>query len=148
MRDFARWFWTEQSRNALLVCAGRDLGVTFNPAHWTGDATDTYLCYQRIYAPRQGEVTAADLAKVSEARPLRVVLFNETPQVTPAFTSWLSGMLQHYRLSKLATFPVSSLEAKPGANWDELYLIYEFVPLPGVAPPTTVSMRPVAASRH
>ena len=146
VRDFARWFWTEQSRNALLVCAGRDLGVTFSPSHWSGDATDTYLCYQRIYAPRRGGVTAADLAQVSETRPLRIVLFNETPQHTPAFAAWMAEMLAHYRLRNVATYPVSSLEKKAGANWDELYLVYEFVPIPGAAPWTAIRERSMPAT--
>lgn len=132
-RDFARWFWTELSRNSELVCAHEDLNADFDPEHWSGRATDMYLCYQRIYSARHRKGLAPNLSAISDAHPLRVVLFNETPQGTPAFDAWFRAMASRYRLRNLDVYPVSSLEKRPGANWDQLYLIYEFVPLPGVA---------------
>jgi hypothetical protein len=130
VRAFAHWFWTELSRDAELACVHRDLGVTFNPRHWSIEATDTYLCYQRIYSPRHRRKARPDLDRVSESHPLRVVLFNEIPEYTspPLFASWMAEMSTRYRLRDLRTYPVSTLEAKPGATWDQLYLVYEFVP--------------------
>ena len=51
-RAFAKWLWTEKSINAELACPKVDFGQVFQPTHWGVDATDTYLCYQRIYSPR------------------------------------------------------------------------------------------------
>ena len=129
-RAFAHWFWTELSRDGELACVHRDLGVSFDPAHWARDATETYLCYQRIYSPRHRVGARVDLDKVSAARPLRVVLFNELPAGTPAFDAWIGGMLARYQLVGVRSFPVSSLEAKRGTTWDQFYLVYEFVPKP------------------
>jgi hypothetical protein len=129
-RAFAQWFWTELSRDAELACAHRDLGVTFNPRHWTTEATDTYLCYQRIYSPRHRRKALPDLDRLSESHPLRVVLFNEIPEYAspPLFAFWMAEMSKRFRLRGVRTYPVSTLELKAGATWDQLYLVYEFVP--------------------
>ena len=139
-RSFARWFWTELSRDGELACAGRDLGVVFEPKHWTEDATDTYLCYQKIFSPRHRSGAKLDLGKVSAARPLRCVFFNETPGDDPSFQAWFAEMLTRYDLSNLRTFPVSSIERKRGPTWDQLYVVYEFVPKPHAA--ESVAKRP------
>ncbi len=131
VRSFAQWFWVDLARDGVLVCAHRDLGVTFEPKHWTRDATDTYLVYQKIYSPRHRAGAAANLDAVSAARPLRVVLFNEIPAGTPAFEAWLAGMLGRYDLRRVVEYPVSSLERKIGPTWDQLYLVYEFAPKAG-----------------
>jgi hypothetical protein len=128
VRSFARWFWTELSRSGELVCPRRDLGLTFDPHHWTKDATDTYLCYQAIYSPLHRRAAPPDLRNVSAARPLRVVLFNEMPQGTPVFDAWMADMLTRYHLRGLTAYPVSSIERKRGPTWDQMYLVYEFVP--------------------
>src|SRR5262249_54678590 len=122
--------WTDLARDGELVCINRDLGAVFDPRHWTKDATDTYLCYQKIYSPRHRRGAAPDLAAVSDARPLRCVLFNEAPQDTPAFQAWLAGMLARYRLRSAVPYHVRSVERKRGPTWDQLYLVYEFVPKP------------------
>jgi hypothetical protein len=141
VRAFARWFWTELPRDGELVCVNRDLGVSFDPLHWTRDATDTYLCYQKIYSPRHRRGARPDLAAVSDARPLRVVLFNEVPTDTPAFRSWLAGMLTRYRLRDTRPYPVSSVEKKRGPTWDQIYVVYEFVPKDAGPAPTPVAER-------
>jgi hypothetical protein len=143
VRAFARWFWTELSRDSVLACARSDLGLSFDPRHWTRDATDAYLCYQKIYSPRHRLGAGPDLAAVSRSRPLRVVLFNETPQGTPAFDAWMAGMLTRYDFFRVFTYPVSSLEKKIGPTWDQLYVIYEFVPKLPPPGPAAVADRPL-----
>lgn len=128
MRAFAQWFWTEQSRDGELVCLKTDLGVVVNPKLWTGGATDTYLCYQRIYSPRHNRRAAPDLARVSPTRPLRCVVFNEYPDNNPAFIGWIADMSRRYDLRDVVPYKVSSLEPKRGPTWDQLYRVYEFVP--------------------
>ncbi len=128
VRSFAAWFWTELSRDGELACIRGDLGVSFSQKHWTKDATDTYLCYQKIYSPRHRRGLPLNPASISRQRPLRVVLFNELPQGTPEFQSWMNGMLERYELTRAVPYPVSSLEKAMGPTWDQLYLVYEFVP--------------------
>jgi hypothetical protein len=144
VRSFARWFWTELSQDAELACVGRDLGVVFNPKHWTVDATDTYLCYQKIYSPRHRAGGGLDLAKVSATHPLRCVLFNETPGKDPEFQAWMQEMLTQFDLKDTATYHVRSIERKLGPTWDQIYLVYEFVPKPGL--PTPLAGKPNAGS--
>ena len=127
-RSFARWFWTELSRRGELACVKRDFGVEFDPRHWTRDATDTYLCYQKIFSPRHRAGGKFDESKISDKHPLRCVLFNETPAGTPGFDAWMAAMLTKYDLRGVTPYPVSSIEKRMGATWDQLYLVYEFVP--------------------
>ncbi|MFO0949749.1 MAG: hypothetical protein U0835_01075 [Isosphaeraceae bacterium] len=145
VRAFAQWFWTELSRDGELACAHRDLGLTFDPRHWANDATDTYLTYQNIYSQRHRARRPPDLSRVTDRRPLRVVFFNEMPGSThpQEFSKWLDAMSRDYRLRELKTYPVSSLEKKRGATWDQIYLVYEFVPQP---PP--VAAQPGAPPRR
>jgi len=129
-RDFARWFWTELSRDGELACFNKDLGVVFDPAHWTKDATDTYLCYRALYSPR-GRDDAPDLDAVTAAHPLRCVAFNEVPHESPEFHARLARIADRFDLRSIRPYPVSSIESKRGPTWDELYVVYEFVPKPG-----------------
>lgn len=137
-RAFAQWFWTEQSNYGEVACIREDFGIEFQPEHWTKDVTDTYLCYQRIYSPRHRRGQQVRLDLISEARPLRCVLFNEVPQKTPEFQRWMAGMLEHYNLREVRKYPVSSIEKKLGATWHSLYQVYEFVPRPGAEPPAMI----------
>jgi hypothetical protein len=141
-RSFARWFWTELSRQGELACVKRDFGAEFDPRHWSRDATDTYLCYQKIFSPRHRAGGKLDESKITEKHPLRCVLFNEIPAGTPAFDSWMAGMLAKYDLRGVTPYPVSSIEKKMGATWDQLYLVYEFVPK--AQPTPSIAARPGA----
>jgi hypothetical protein len=129
-RAFAQWFWTEKSIRAELACVRGDLGVVFRPEHWANDATDTYLCYQRIYSPRHARRAPLRLDAVSATHPLRVVLFNEFPQDTPAFRAWMAEMQSRFLLRGFESFPVSSVEPRKGPTWDSVYHVYEFIPRP------------------
>lgn len=129
-RAFARWFWTELPRGAELVCLRTDLGVVTDPKVWVDGANHGYLCYQRIYSPRHRLGAPPDLAKVSIAHPLRCVVFNEYPEAKPPFAAWLAGMTRDYQLFRVVPYTVSTVERKPGATSDQVYLVYEFVPKP------------------
>jgi hypothetical protein len=148
VRAFARWFWTELSRDGELVCVNRDLGMAFDARHWTRDATDTYLCYQKIYSPRHCRGAGPDLGAVSAGRPLRVVLFNEFPQGTPAGRAWVADMLTRYDLRGVNSYPVSSLEPKRGPTWDQLYVVYEFIPKAAAPAPVTAVRPPADGARR
>ena len=52
-RDFARWFWTEKSRDGELVCVKHDFGgrCFCQPAEGD-DLASIFYCNQRIYWPR------------------------------------------------------------------------------------------------
>jgi hypothetical protein len=132
VRAFAKWLWTEKSINAEVACPKVDFGVIFQPEHWTRDATDTYLCYQRIYSPRHARGSPVRLDAVSDSHPLRVVLYNEFPSDTPAFRAWMAEMEARFLLRGVESYTVSSLEPKKGPTWDSVYQVYEFVPRPGL----------------
>ncbi|MDR3634168.1 MAG: hypothetical protein P4L84_10200 [Isosphaeraceae bacterium] len=133
-RGFARWFWSEQSRHAELLCPKADLGVAFQPAHWTKDSTDTYLCYQRIYSPRHHLSRPSRLETVSAKHPLRFVFFNEQPDKSPLFREWLTEMLRSYELRGVERYPLSGTGRSERIVWDNLYLVYDFVPKRGQDP--------------
>ncbi len=130
-RGFARWFWPELARSAELTCPKVDFGLEFRPQHWNTDATDTYLCYQKIYSPRHASGAPPRLDRVSDARPLRVVFYNEVPDKIPAFQSWLAEMSRTFDLRKIEPYPISVLAPKQRITWGSLYIVYEFVPKPG-----------------
>jgi 4-amino-4-deoxy-L-arabinose transferase-like glycosyltransferase len=144
-RAFAQWFWTEKAMGAELACVKEDLGIVFQPGHWGHDATETYLCYQKIYSPRHRRGGKVRLDAVSPSHPLRCVLFNEMPQKAPAFRAWMADMLAKYDLRKFERYPVSSLERKKGQTWDSLYLIYEFVPKGSGPVPAVAGAPPIEA---
>ena len=130
-RGFARWFWMEKSRNAELVCPKADFGLEFSPEHWTKDGVDTYLCYQKLHSPRhqRGEPPRLDI--VSASHPLRFVFFNEFPEGSPAFQSWLAGMRRDFDLKSIDFYPISAPLNEKRTTWDIAYLTYEFTPKAG-----------------
>jgi hypothetical protein len=144
-RAFAQWFWSEKSLDGEVACINRDLGTVFQPEHWGRDATDAYLCYQKIYSPRHRRGEPVRLDAVSPTRPLRCVIFNEYPMETPAFRAWMAGMLTKYDLRGFERYPISSIERKKGPTWDSLYLVYEFVPR---AAPAVSSAAPADSPRR
>jgi hypothetical protein len=127
-RSFARWLWAELGREGEVACIGRDLGVRPDPKHWTRDATDTYLCYQRLYSPRHRRREPLDLTRVSATRPLFCVLFNEIPIGKPALDAWLADMFARYDLRDFHRYPVHAAEGAAPTASDQLYFVYEFVP--------------------
>ena len=103
-REFARWFWEEQGADAELVCVRTDLGIPFRPERWSYDATDQYLCYQRIYSPRHRLGQPPRWDAVSRGHPLRCVLLNQSPQDVPAFCAWLEARKHRYVLVNVRSY--------------------------------------------
>lgn len=129
-REFAQWFWREQSRDAELICPKIDLGLDFVPEHWGKDATDSYRCYQRLYSARHAMGNSPRFDRISTGRQLRFVFFNEIPENEPAARAWLAEMSKSYTLVKHESFPITA-PAHSKTAFDTLYLTYDFVPKPG-----------------
>lgn len=127
-RRFARWFWSDQSRDAELVCLKEDLNVVLNPSHWRLFRSALYLCNQRIYSPRHHCYLAADLGTISASRPLRCVLYNKEPDGRSALASWLDGMSARYVLQRRQTFVINESDAPAGRNDEDRYDVYDFAP--------------------
>jgi hypothetical protein len=126
-REFARWFWEEQSAVAEMVCVRTDLGIAFRPEPWSYDGADAYLCYQRIYSARHREGLPPRWDAVSTARPLRCVLLNRTPDQVPAFRAWLTANRQRFALRDVRAYPAARA-ALPEPSLT--YVVCELVPTP------------------
>jgi hypothetical protein len=126
-RRFARWFWTEKSKDAELVCVKADLGNGFNLRNWSLFRSALYLCNQKIYSPRHRQGRSADWEAVSAGRPLRCVLYNEWPETSPACAAWLAGMTAHYRLIDRETFIINeSAHHDDGTDIEDRYTVFTF----------------------
>ncbi len=147
-RGFARWFWSEKSRDAELACPKVDFGLEFYPEHWTKDAVDTYLCYQKIYSPRHWRGDTPRLDLVSPTHPLRFVFFNEFPQSRPAFQSWLGEMGRSFDLRGVDFYPISAASDMKREKWNVSYVVYEFTPKPGASTAPLVGISANGAVRR
>jgi hypothetical protein len=143
-RGLARWFWTEKSRDAELVCPKVDFGLEFSPEHWSKDSTEMYLCYQRIYSPRHHRLATPRLDSVSATHPLRFVFFNEFPDRNPAFQPWLAEMSRTFTLKAIEVYPISVNRKDSPCS----YLVYEFTPGPGPSPGTLAGFSPTGPIRR
>ena len=134
-RDFARWFWTEEARGADLACVKTDLGTGFNRRNWLLFRSALYLCNQKICSPRHRDGDPVNRAPASADRPLRCVLYNESPETDPACAFWLRAMSGRYDVSRRATFVVNDpTRADDGTDDGDCYTVIDFVPrTPGVA---------------
>lgn len=140
-REFARWFWTEQARDAELVCVHRDLGQTFSPQHWMYDRTAVYLCNQQLFSARHSKLQPPQLEQISADHPLRCVLYNEHPVDDPKFREWLAGMQAKYALRDCRQYQVNTGAKLKGASYEDRFLIYEFIPKPATQA-TAASTKP------
>src|SRR6185436_11868868 len=82
-RDFARWFWTAQARDAELLCANTDLGLDFRYSA-TEAVSPAYLCNQRVFRRPETAVSRVERAQRSE-RPLRVVVHHGQHEIVDDF---------------------------------------------------------------
>jgi hypothetical protein len=124
-REFARWFWREFAADAELVCVRTDLGIPFRPGPWAYDATDQYLCLQRIYSARHRQARPPRWEAISPSRPLRCVLLNRMPGEVPAFREWIQTHRDRYQLREVRTYPATRADHLEPA---QTYVVCEFVP--------------------
>ena len=127
-RLFARWFWSDQAKDAELVCLKEDMKTVLNPRHWRLFRSALYLCNQRIYSPRHKNQIEADWNAVSPRRPLRCVLYNEGTEANPAVAAWLERMRNDFELKKRQTFVVNEGDGPEGRNDEDRYAVYDFIP--------------------
>jgi hypothetical protein len=128
-RAFARWFWTEKARDSELVCVRSDLGIGFDRRNWTRFRSSLYLCNQKIYSARHRSGVGPSWDTISEARPLRCVLYNEGPEDNPACAAWLEGMTASYDVRDRETFVVNEPSHRDdGTDVEDRYTVFEFVP--------------------
>ncbi len=132
-REFARWFWTEQTREAEVICLKSDLGLIVEVEQWQAGISAEYLCNRQIHNPqsRKRENQASILPKPKMDRPLRCVLYHvhwfESPETKPGFLAWLDAMTTHYELKRRESYTVNA--NKGLETWkEETYIVFEFVP--------------------
>ncbi len=146
-REFARWFWPEQGRDADLACCIRDLDMGLDRKYSRHSNVAVYLCNQAIYSKGRhglpdvfevsvgsqsagiewaGTESAGSESAGTERRPLRCVTYGERLEELPEFGQWLAGAGSRYELRGSREYHVNS---GVDANYD-FYVVYEFVPRP------------------
>jgi hypothetical protein len=130
-RDFARWFWFEQARQAELVCLKTDWQLDLAPNAFDYGYSSLYLCNQRIYSARHRRGEPPCLERVSDQWPLRCVLYHSTcyPLDQQAFDAWLSGMQARWRLVGRRGYPLTHAGRRDRPPLDRVTIdVWEFVP--------------------
>jgi hypothetical protein len=127
-RNFARWFWSENGREAELVCAKTDLGFRFQPQLWQIGMSAVYLCNQRMFSPPRAANREHDQASLLPAnRPVRLVFFDEIPDGNSVFDGWMRHLGQTYEIGPVRDFVIAP--GKPGEMWlRDRYLFIELRP--------------------
>ncbi|OJW24629.1 MAG: hypothetical protein BGO49_06180 [Planctomycetales bacterium 71-10] len=146
-REFARSFWTEQARDADLVCARADLGVEIDPHTWEAGMSAVYLFHQRLYSPRHRakEPFRAKPGSWSADHPLRLVLFRDYAEDDPNMQAWLIAMGRTYELRQAREFVVDPGPSKE--SWlRDTYGVFDFVPRN--EPREAVAPGPVGGARR
>jgi hypothetical protein len=118
-RNFARWFWPAQAREAELVCLCWDFGVVNPKAGNLWPAL--YLCNQRIYSPPRQRGERPQWERISLARPLRCVVTPGVAPDDPRVVACLDRFTPLYALRGRRT--VSSGHARAAQ-----VVVFEFVP--------------------
>ena len=123
-RQFSRWFWAEQARDADLLCFDLDAS-NGNRGAWCGRKA-WYLCNQMIYSPPRRGVSSARVREISVDHPLRCVLFEESPE-SPLFQGWRGRIERDLVLTQAKVYevPVTLGEGRPTT---EQWRVFEFVP--------------------
>jgi len=134
-RAFARWFWVNAAAEGLPLCVKNDLRQDFSPDTFSELSWSAmYLCNQAIYSPLpHGHVDLSALDQVSQARPLRCVLYRD-PRFEfddAAYQVWLVEMQESYELVGKDLFPATRYDKrdKQLINVDYLETL-TFVPRP------------------
>jgi Dolichyl-phosphate-mannose-protein mannosyltransferase len=143
-REFARWFWVKQAENAKLVCFDLDGGMD-RRGRWFGRKA-WYLCNQMIYSPDRRRAGLGRDREISNNRPLRCVLFEESPE-NPLVREWQTRMERNLDLkeARVHHVPVTLGEGQPAT---EQWRILEFVPRPAGSPETIAVHQPADRLRR
>jgi hypothetical protein len=122
-REFARWFWSEQARNAELACARADFGVREpSSQHF---ATAMYVCYREICRPRPSvTVPRFDFNKVNADHPFRCVVFGKFPLANPPFVVLRDALSARLPLRSVETFDFGPPEGPSRM----VVTVFEFAP--------------------
>ena len=129
-REFAAWFWESLAFDSEPACARSDLGVVVQPSHWDLHWTEYYLCYQRIYSDRHRRKRPVRVDLISNKHPLKCVFFNEHPEGSPVFRSWMAEMNKVFIYRGSREYTVVG-HGPRGPDFANMYLVFEFVPRPG-----------------
>jgi hypothetical protein len=132
-RAFARRFWAEESAGADTLCARTDLHLPLGAFARQGDRAAFYLCHQATYSPRHHAGVSARLDLMSEAHPLRLVVFGETPGDAPTVARWIDENADRYALSSRRERVLNEGLTRGKATAEDRYVVYEFVPRRGPA---------------
>ena len=128
-RDFARWFWVEKARDAELVCAWSDLRLPFaepRGRHVLGNGQ--YWANQKIYSPRLARDDAADLSRVTDEHPLRVVFLSSMlNKPESGFAEWLEQMRSEYQQVGVERHKPAHYTDSPDLEQEEV-VVFEFRP--------------------
>lgn len=128
-RDFARWFWVEKSRDAELLCAWNDLQLPFarpQGSHVLGNGQ--YWSNQKIYSPRLRRGEAADLSRVTDDHPIRVVFLESMiDQPGNGFSGWLDETRAEYQQVGLERHRPAHYTDSPDFEQEEV-VVFEFKP--------------------
>ena len=128
-RDFARWFWSEQTGRGELACLKTDMGLSFRPRLWRVGMSAVYLFHQRMFSERHRQRRPVDLdpAIYSEDRPLRLVAFDHLPAGIPAFDRWLAALEGSFQVKRTETYLIQP--GKPEEDWlRDAYVVLELIP--------------------
>jgi hypothetical protein len=123
-REFARQFWPSQAREAELACLRWEFGIVNRRS--MNLRTAVFLCNQKIYSPQRRNGNGPRWQEVSSTRPLRCVLYNETPPDHPDVVSWLARMRTNYTLRRTETLTVNADGSSEGPKQERI-VVFEFV---------------------
>jgi len=127
-RGFARWFWTNESRDAELVSLRDDFGLALEPLYAKVPRLELFRCNRAIQDPEYGRSLEARLDEVSARKPLRCVLFNEDLEGHPRFARWRAAMERGFILRDQRAYTVNEGVFDGVIPCEERYLVFEFVP--------------------
>lgn len=128
-RDFARWFWDVQARDAELVDGWEDLHLEFarpDAKIWYPGGAG-FRIYRRIYSSRNATGEPPDLTRVSREHPLRVVFLTSAVRSQPqALEAWLEEMASSFERTAHEHYRPGPFREQHGD--EETIEVYTFVP--------------------
>ena len=127
-RDFARQFWKEESAGAELICAKTDLRLPLDTVTWQGNRAASYLCYQKIYCDRLRAKKLPRYDLISESRPLRLVVFHETPGDRSIVSEWIAKHGDRFELCGRRERSVNDGVVLGSLKFEDRYVVYELAP--------------------